>query len=175
MEAPQRENFSALQQEWRNKMAPDRDAGLEIVAGWKSEGQKIVFTNGCFDLLHPGHLRSLMEARSMGDKLVLGLNSDASVRALKGPARPVNPIEDRMKMLAALSWVDLVIPFEESTPAELIQTVLPDVLVKGGDYEIGEIAGADAVLKSGGRVYTLGFAEGYSSSKLIEKIKAIDL
>jgi D-glycero-beta-D-manno-heptose 1-phosphate adenylyltransferase len=156
--------------QWKEKFHLSTEEALELVDHWRSKGESIVFTNGCFDLLHTGHIQYLLEAKSLGDRLVLGINADESVRKLKGKGRPVNPLEDRMKMIAALWMVDLVISFEEDTPIDLIQKIMPDILVKGGDYPIDQIVGAEEVLKSGGKVFSLGFSEGYSSSTLIERI-----
>lgn len=136
----------------------------------KSEGKKIVFTNGCFDLLHVGHIRYLSQAKDLGDILIIGLNSDKSVKKLKGNNRPINSFEDRAKLLAALKSVDLVIMFEEQTPENLIKEIIPDVLVKGGDYNIEDIVGYQTVIDNGGQVKTLSFYEGYSSTNYIDKI-----
>ena len=141
-----------------------------IINKIKSEGKKIVFTNGCFDLLHVGHIKYLSQAKDLGDILILGLNSDKSVKKLKGNNRPINSFEDRAKLLAALKFVDLVIMFEEQTPENLIKEIIPDVLVKGGDYDIEEIVGYQTVIDNGGRVKTLSFYEGYSSTNYIDKI-----
>lgn len=138
---------------------------------WKSSGKKIVFTNGCFDLLHAGHLAYLSEAASLGDVLIVGLNSDCSVQKLKGPSRPVNDETTRTTMLASMFFIDGVVTFTEDTPLELIKFVKPDVLVKGGDYKIEQIAGAQEVLHNGGTVKILNFLPGYSSSAIIKKIK----
>ena len=135
--------------------------------------EKIVFTNGCFDILHFGHVRYLLEAKKLGDILVVGLNSDDSVRRLKGPSRPINGEKERAFVLAALSCVDYVVLFEEDTPENLIKTVRPDVLVKGGDYALDQIVGADFVKQNGGAVTTIPFVEGYSSSQIIEQLKTI--
>ena len=136
----------------------------------KSEGKKIVFTNGCFDLLHVGHIKYLSQAKDLGDILIIGLNSDKSVKKLKGNNRPINSFEDRAKLLAALKSVDLVIMFEEQTPENLIKEIIPDVLVKGGDYDIKEIVGYQTVIDNGGQVKTLSFYHGYSSTNYIDKI-----
>ena len=136
----------------------------------KSEGKKIVFTNGCFDLLHVGHIKYLSQAKDLGDILIIGLNSDKSVKKLKGNNRPINSFEDRAKLLAALKSVDLVIMFEEQTPEKLIKEIIPDVLVKGGDYNIEDIVGYQTVIDNGGQVKTLSFYEGYSSTNYIDKI-----
>ena len=137
----------------------------------KLHQQKIVFTNGCFDVLHFGHVRYLLEARKLGDLLVIGLNSDASVRRLKGPSRPINGEKERAFVLAALAFVDYIILFEEDTPENLIKVVQPDVLVKGGDYDLDQIVGADFVKANGGTVTTVPFVEGYSSTHIIEQLK----
>jgi len=132
---------------------------------------KVVFTNGCFDILHRGHITYLAQARQMGDLLVVGLNSDASVRRLKGPARPVNDEQSRALLLAALEMVDYVVLFEEDTPYNLILKVKPDLLVKGGDYAIDNIVGADFVKQRGGEVRTIPFVQGFSSSSIIDHLK----
>jgi D-beta-D-heptose 7-phosphate kinase/D-beta-D-heptose 1-phosphate adenosyltransferase len=149
---------------------------LNHIAFARQTGERIVFTNGCFDILHAGHVRYLAQARALGDRLVVGLNSDASVRRLKGAQRPVNPLEDRATVLSALASVDWVLPFgddaeEGDTPLRLIQQVAPDVLVKGGDYRIDQIVGADWVLARGGQVQVLEFVEGRSTSGVIQKIQ----
>lgn len=150
----------------RGVIAPD--ALPPILAAARREGEKIVATNGCFDILHPGHVHYLQQARDLGDRLVVLVNGDASVRRLKGAGRPVNPLEDRMAMLAALECVDWVVPFEEDTPRDLIGRLLPDVLVKGGDYrDITDIAGHDHVLAHGGEVRLLGFVDGYSTTRIL--------
>lgn len=137
----------------------------------RSPNLKIVFTNGCFDLLHVGHVQYLREARKLGDLLVLGLNSDASVRVLKGPTRPLQNENDRSEIMAELRSVDYVSVFAEETPLELIQKVKPNVLVKGGDWKIEQIVGADFVQKNGGQVFSLCLVEGKSTTKLVEKAK----
>jgi D-beta-D-heptose 7-phosphate kinase/D-beta-D-heptose 1-phosphate adenosyltransferase len=131
--------------------------------------KKIVFTNGCFDLLHVGHVRYLQEARNLGDLLVVGINTDASVKRLKGPTRPIQNENDRAEILAALGCVDFTVLFEEDTPENLIKQVRPDVLVKGGDWKIEQIAGGDFVKSIGGQVFSLKFVEGKSTTSLIEK------
>lgn len=138
----------------------------------KLHDRKIVFTNGCFDVLHYGHVRYLLEARKLGDLLVVGLNNDDSVRRLKGSTRPVNGENERAFVLAALSCVDYVSLFEEDMPEELIKIVRPDVLVKGGDYTIDNIVGADFVQRNGGVVTTIPFVEGFSSTRIIEQLKS---
>jgi len=142
----------------------------------RQRGEKIVFTNGCFDILHAGHVRYLAQAKARGDKLVVGLNNDASISRLKGPERPINPLDERATVIGALASVDWVIPFgaveENDTPAKLIEQVKPDVLVKGGDYKVEEIAGADFVLANGGTVEVLEFVNGCSTSNVIKKIQS---
>jgi D-beta-D-heptose 7-phosphate kinase/D-beta-D-heptose 1-phosphate adenosyltransferase len=138
---------------------------------FKRHGQKIVFTNGCFDVLHYGHVHYLLQAKALGDILVIGLNSDDSVRRLKGPTRPINGENERAFVLAALVCVDYVTLFEEDTPEELIKVLRPDVLVKGGDYTLDNIVGADFVTQNGGTVTTIPFVEGFSSTRIIEKLK----
>ncbi len=141
------------------------------LALWRFEQEKIVFTNGCFDILHAGHLQYLAQARSLGTKLVIGLNSDASVKRLKGNHRPINDDMTRTMMLASLEVVDAVIIFEEDTPFDLIDFIRPSILVKGGDYKIEDIVGADIVLQNGGEVKTLLFLEGYSTTNIESKIR----
>lgn len=143
---------------------------LNAINNLKLEKKKIVFTNGCFDLLHVGHIRYLSNAKKLGDFLIVGLNSDESVKILKGQNRPINQFEDRAMLLSALRSVDLVIMFEEQTPENLINKIVPDVLVKGGDYDIEDIAGYHTVIKNGGKVKTLDFYKGYSSTNYIKKI-----
>lgn len=139
--------------------------------GWKQQGQKVVFTNGCFDLLHTGHITYLAKAAELGDKLIIGLNADASVKRLKGADRPVNHQDSRALLLAALFFVDAVVLFEEDTPFNLINALLPDILVKGGDYTLENIVGAPEVLANGGEVKTISFVDGYSSTAIIQKIQ----
>lgn len=136
----------------------------------RESGLKLVFTNGCFDLLHPGHVRYLTEARRLGDRLIVAVNGDETVAKLKGKKRPLVPEAERMEVLSALVMVDYVIPFDEETPARVIQELLPDILVKGGDWPIDQIVGRDTVEAAGGRVVSLPFAEGYSTTGLIEQI-----
>ena len=135
------------------------------------EGKKVVFTNGCFDVIHRGHVSYLAQARDLGDLLVLGLNSDSSVRRLKGPTRPVNDEESRALVLASLECVDYVVLFNEDTPYRLIDAVQPDILVKGGDYQIDQIVGYDIVKAHGGEVLTLPFVDGFSSTSIINRLK----
>lgn len=137
----------------------------------ENKGKKIVFTNGCFDILHRGHVTYLAEAKKLGDLLVIGLNSDASVKRLKGPERPINGEQDRQYVLSQLKSVDFVEIFSEDTPLNLILAVRPDVLVKGGDWKIEQIVGGKEVIAAGGKVYSLNFVDGYSTTNLIEKIQ----
>jgi rfaE bifunctional protein nucleotidyltransferase chain/domain len=151
-------------------------AGWEAAARWvrnlKAQGKKVVFTNGCFDLLHPGHVAYLEAARSLGDALVVGVNTDASARRLnKGPGRPVSPEGDRTRVLAALACVDRVVLFEEDTPLALITALQPDILVKGGDYAVPEIVGREVVEGMGGQVLALPFVPGYSTTALLARIR----
>ena len=139
---------------------------------WQKLKQRIVFTNGCFDLLHFGHINYLAKAHDLGDRLVVGLNTDASVSRIKGPSRPVQDEISRSHILAAMQCVDAVILFDEETPINLISMINPDVLVKGGDYEVKDIVGHEIVLNNKGKVCTIDFVDGYSSSALIDKVKA---
>ncbi len=143
----------------------------DLVKSWQSRGEKVVFSNGCFDILHLGHIDYLEKARSFGNRLIIGLNSDNSVRKLKGEGRPVNNEEARGRMLAALSFVDAVTVFDEETPEELIDYLLPDVLVKGSDYKVENIVGAKNVIANGGTVKTIDLVNGYSTTNIIEQIK----
>ncbi|MBM4274082.1 MAG: D-glycero-beta-D-manno-heptose 1-phosphate adenylyltransferase [Deltaproteobacteria bacterium] len=149
-----------------------RGAATRWVRQVQAQGRKVVFTNGCFDLLHPGHIDYLEQARSLGDALVVGVNTDDSVTRLgKGPGRPVNPERDRARVLAALAGVDRVVLFDEDTPLELITALQPDVLVKGGDYQLEDIVGREVVLARGGQVLALPFVSGYSTSQLLDRIR----
>ncbi|MCC6412474.1 MAG: D-glycero-beta-D-manno-heptose 1-phosphate adenylyltransferase [Saprospiraceae bacterium] len=147
-----------------------RASAAEVVKQWHEAGETVVFTNGCFDLLHFGHLHYLADARDLGQRLVIGLNSSASVSRLKGPHRPINDETSRAHMLAALEMVDAVVVFDENTPLELIRAVEPDVLVKGGDWAVEQIVGSDLVLARGGRVFSLPFVPGYSTTNIEQKI-----
>lgn len=142
-----------------------------ILRGLRSKGRRIVFTNGCFDILHPGHVFYLEKASRMGDILVLGLNSDRSVRAIKGKDRPINKELDRAYVLSALSFVDYVTIFGEATPELIIKKLKPDVLVKGGDWKTKDIIGGDFVRSRGGRVVSIKFLKGYSTSSLVKKMR----
>jgi D-beta-D-heptose 7-phosphate kinase/D-beta-D-heptose 1-phosphate adenosyltransferase len=146
---------------------------IQAIKAEQEKGKKIVFTNGCFDILHRGHVTYLNQARDMGDLLIVGINSDESVKRLKGPERPVNMLEDRAYVLSALKSVDYVIPFEEDTPLNLINLIMPDILVKGGDYTIDRIVGAQEVLAHGGRVEIIPFVPGKSTSAIIDTIKTL--
>ena len=141
------------------------------VAAWQQEGKKVVFTNGVFDLLHIGHITYLAKASELGEKLIIGLNADSSVRRIKGEDRPVNDQNSRAALLAALFFVDGIVVFEEDTPLNLIATLLPDILVKGADYAIENIVGGKEVIANGGEVKTIDFVEGYSSTSIIQKIR----
>ena len=147
------------------------DQAKAIMHAWKITGKTVSFTNGCFDILHPGHLYSLAETAKEADYLIVGLNSDTSVKRLKGPDRPINNTNDRALILANLLLVDMVVIFEEDTPLELISSLLPDVLVKGGDYTIETIVGAKEVIANGGKVIINPIIEGFSTTNTIEKIK----
>ena len=143
----------------------------EVIKVSKLNSEKIVMTNGCFDILHAGHIAYLEEAKSLGDRLLVAVNDDDSVSRLKGPKRPINSLNDRTKVLNGLVSVDWVISFSEDTPVCLIDGIKPDVLVKGGDYQLSEIIGGQEVLANGGKVKALSFKEGYSTSAIIEKLK----
>ena len=149
-----------------NKILSGNEA-LKEIKKWQQTGHEIVFTNGCFDLLHVGHVRYLKASAALGQKLVVALNSDASVKKLKGSGRPVNKLEDRMEVLAALEFVDLVTHFEEETPLQLISLFLPDIITKGGDYTIDTIVGADIVIENGGSVEIIDFEKGYSTTSML--------
>ena len=159
-----------LEQSLLNKITdlPSLKTQLSV---WKGEGKKVVFTNGVFDLLHIGHITYLAKAAELGDKLVIGLNSDSSVKRIKGEDRPVNDQNSRAMLLAALFFVDAVVVFEEDTPQQLITALLPDILVKGADYAIENIVGAKEVIANGGEVKTINFVDGYSSTSIIQKIR----
>ena len=137
---------------------------------WKDTGNKIVFTNGCYDLIHRGHIDLLTKAKSKGDKLIVGLNSDRSVKQLKGNDRPIQNFEDRLIIINAINCVDMVVGFDEDTPDKIIKRLLPDVLVKGGDYSINSIVGADIVISNGGTVEVIDLIPGKSTSSLIDQI-----
>ncbi len=149
----------------------DLQAAKAQVEAWKRQGKRVVFTNGCFDLLHLGHVDYLEKARNLGDALVVGLNTDDSVSRFKGPQRPIQDQQSRARVMAALQPVDLVVYFNEDTPLKLISELLPHILVKGSDYLAENIVGADVVKKNGGEVKTIDFVPGYSTSRIVEKIK----
>jgi D-beta-D-heptose 7-phosphate kinase/D-beta-D-heptose 1-phosphate adenosyltransferase len=150
-----------------------RDQAIECVARERSRGRVIVFTNGVFDILHPGHIRYLRDARALGDLLIVGINSDRSVKALaKAPNRPINPEAERVEVLSALASVDAVVIFDEDTPHAIISALQPDILVKGADWGENAIVGRDIVEARGGRVARIALAEGYSTTKIIERIRS---
>ncbi|MCQ2605338.1 MAG: D-glycero-beta-D-manno-heptose 1-phosphate adenylyltransferase [Bacteroidales bacterium] len=142
----------------------------QIVANWRIQGEKIVFTNGCFDIIHKGHIYYLSKARDLGSKLILGLNTDASIKRLKGEDRPIKEEESRALTIASFEFIDLVILFDEDTPLNLISSLLPDVLVKGSDYTVENIVGAKEVLANGGEVKTIEFVEGFSTTNYVKKM-----
>jgi D-beta-D-heptose 7-phosphate kinase/D-beta-D-heptose 1-phosphate adenosyltransferase len=152
----------------------DRQELLEAVREARYQGERIVMTNGCFDILHEGHVKYLQQARRLGDRLIVAVNDDASVRRLKGAGRPVNSLAQRMAVLAGLASVDWVVPFSEDTPESLICQVLPDLLVKGGDYRPEQIAGYDCVVANGGEVRVLGYLAGRSTSRILDAIRERD-
>jgi len=141
------------------------------IDNWQSEGKKVVFTNGVFDLVHIGHITYLSKAADLGDKLIIGLNSDASVKRIKGEDRPVNDQNSRAALLASFFFVDAVVIFEEDTPLNLIKALMPDILIKGADYSVENIVGAKEIIANGGEVKTISFVEGYSSTSIIQKIR----
>jgi D-beta-D-heptose 7-phosphate kinase/D-beta-D-heptose 1-phosphate adenosyltransferase len=155
------------------EVIPDRDELLRTRMRLRAEGRRLVFTNGCFDILHVGHVRYLREARALGDALLVAINSDRSVRALKGEGRPVMNESERAELLAALEAVDFVTVFDEESPRALIADLLPDVLVKGGDYALDEIHGREEVEAAGGRVVALPFVEGASTTNIVERIRGV--
>ena len=156
--------------DYRQKIKTIEDAKKDIDR-FKKDGQKIVFTNGCFDILHIGHARYLFKARELGDFLIVAVNSDRSVKAIKGPERPVINENERAEMLAALGCVDMTVIFDEDTPYEIIKILVPDVLVKGGDWKAEDIVGADIVKKAGGEIKSITFVEGSSTTGIIERIR----
>ena len=154
-----------------NSKVYNLDALTNQVEQWKMAGKKVVFTNGCFDIIHRGHIEVLARTADLGDKLVIGLNSDQSIQKLKGEDRPIIDEQSRAILLAALSFVDAIVLFSEDTPLELISALLPNVLAKGGDYEIETIVGHEIVQKNGGKVKLVPFLDGFSSTTIIDKIK----
>lgn len=159
--------------QWIQRRIFNREDLIRECNVWRAGQKKIVFTNGCFDILHHGHLDLLAKAADFGNILILGLNTDASVQRLKGPDRPVTNEQDRAFQVASLLCVDAVCLFDEDTPEELIKLIRPDVLVKGGDYTIETIVGADFVQKSGGSVEIIPFVQGYSTTSIIDRIKKL--
>lgn len=157
----------------KSKIFRDFESFNPLLSIWKGSNNTIVFTNGCFDLIHNGHIDSLQKSAALGTKLIVGLNSDVSVKILKGNNRPILNEQARAEILAAFECVDAVILFNEETPAEIIAEIIPDVLVKGAQYEIHEIAGHDTVLNNGGKVETLELTEGISTSEIIDRIKKL--
>ena len=153
----------------KNKLL-SREALETKLAEWHSAGETIVFTNGCFDILHRGHVEYLAQAADLGDKLIIGLNTDASVKRLKGENRPINDEKSRALLLSALQFVDVVVFFDEDTPYELIKQVQPDILVKGNDYKPEEIVGYDIVTAKGGKVLTIDLVEGFSTTNIIKRL-----
>ena len=153
-----------------NNKLLSREALETKLAEWRSAGETIVFTNGCFDILHRGHVEYLAQAADLGDKLIVGLNTDASVKRLKGESRPVNDEKSRALLLSALQFVDAVVFFDEDTPYELIKQVQPDILVKGNDYKPEEIVGYDIVTAKGGKVLTIDLVEGFSTTNIISRM-----
>jgi len=154
-----------------DKIAPNYESASIQVHAWQQQGMDVVFTNGCFDLLHKGHILYLEEASQQGDKLIVAINADKSVSKLKGKHRPIKDEDNRSLIMAAFSFVDLVVIFYEETPLELIEMITPDVLVKGGDWSPDQIVGSDYVINNGGSVLSLQFVEGYSTTALENKIK----
>jgi D-beta-D-heptose 7-phosphate kinase/D-beta-D-heptose 1-phosphate adenosyltransferase len=161
---------ATIMEDYRKKIK-DLSSLKKEIETIKARGKRIVFTNGCFDLLHPGHMRYLYAARQMGDYLVVAVNTDRSVKIIKGANRPVQSQDERTELLAALSFVDAVVLFDEDNPLKVIQHLVPNVLVKGGDWTEDKIIGADVVKQAGGVVKSLPFVSGYSTTALIEKIK----
>lgn len=163
-----------MKSDFSHKIFIDFPSFEKILKKWKVEKGTLVFTNGCFDIIHYGHVDSLQKCSKLGTRLIVGLNSDESVKILKGEGRPINDEVSRARILAAFEFVDAVIVFSEETPAELIAKIVPDVLVKGKQYEIHEIAGHDTVLNNGGKVVTLELVPGISTSDIIRKIKNLN-
>ncbi|MET4107733.1 D-glycero-beta-D-manno-heptose 1-phosphate adenylyltransferase [Hymenobacter sp. UYP22] len=155
--------------QWTKEKIMSREALLPVVAAWQAAGEKVVFTNGCFDLLHLGHVDYLEQARHLGQRLVVGLNTDASVSCLK-PGRPLQDEVSRARVLASLLFVDAVVLFDEQTPLSLVEALRPNVLVKGNDYQISGIVGHEVVLENGGQVLTVPLVAGYSTTRIVERI-----
>ncbi len=159
--------------QWIQRKIVTRERLVQECNGWRVLNRKIVFTNGCFDILHHGHLDMLARAASLGNILVVGLNTDDSVKRLKGPTRPVTHEQDRLFQVASLLCTDSVCLFDEDTPEALIKLIRPDILVKGGDYTIDKIVGADFVQQNGGEVHIIPFVEGYSTTGIIDRIQKL--
>lgn len=158
----------------QNRKIKSLEELLKSVAAFRVTGETIVFTNGCFDIVHSGHIHTLSEAKALGTKLIVGINSDASVKRLKGEKRPIQNETERALIIASFSFVDYVVVFEEDTPLKLIESIIPDILVKGGDYNLDQIVGADIVLKNGGKVEMIPFLKGFSTTDTIGVILAKD-
>ncbi len=163
-----------MQFDINSKIYTDFESFEPVLKKWRANGDSIVFTNGCFDIIHHGHVYSLQKSADFGTKLIVGLNSDDSVRIIKGEGRPVFDIEARSLIMASFVFVDAVIVFEEETPAKLIAQILPDVLVKGSEYALHEVVGFETVLQNGGKVERLDLVEGISTSEMVEKIKRLE-
>ena len=163
-----------MKQDISKKIFYDFESFKPVLERWKSKGDTIVFTNGCFDIIHHGHVSSFSKASELGTRLIVGLNSDESVHALKGKGRPVLNVEARTTMLAALVFIDAVVVFNDDTPTRLIEQIIPDILAKGSEYKLHEIVGHEVVLEHGGRVERLDFVDGISTSELISRIKALE-
>ncbi len=167
-----------MSKDFHNPSANAKVCSLEdliaLRAVWRDEGRRVVFTNGCFDLLHPGHVRYLTLARQLGDVLIVALNSDRSVRALKGETRPILKEDERAEVMAALGVVDAVVIFDSETPFDTISALVPDILVKGGDWSVDQIVGRDVVEANGGQVLSLPFVPGVSTTEIVRRIQAIN-
>jgi len=160
-----------VKKNFRNKIV-SRNQFIETCLRWRKKGIKVVFTNGCFDILHKGHVDYLYESSLKGQVLVIGLNTDSSIQRLKGKSRPIQSQESRSEVLAALEFVDLITFFEEETPENLIRSISPSVLVKGDDYQVSEISGSQFVLSQGGKVETVKITKGFSTSSIVERIRS---
>ena len=158
---------------WTKNKIVDLQSAVKIVNDWKNDNQKVVFTNGCFDILHLGHVDYLEKASKLGSKLVVGLNTDQSVSRIKGPQRPITDQISRSRVMASLSFVDLVVFFDDETPLDLIKSIIPSILVKGNDYLAENIIGANIVLANGGEVKTIELVNGYSTTNILSKIKLV--
>ncbi len=154
-----------------SKIVSDRESLLTTLNQWRFKNETIVFTNGCFDILHQGHVEYLAQAASLGQKLIIGLNTDASVKRLKGEERPINPQQARAFLLASLIFTDKIVLFDEDTPLELIRFVQPDILVKGSDYKPEEIVGYDIVKAKGGKIITIDLTPGFSTTSILKKLQ----